>query len=193
VAAQAEPGSEFTHEGRAYRRTDSSNDRRLEQLDGIRPVRVTDLSEGRTFNVAAAWPSGRELSMSFDTASQGRGSRRRGAHGDTLVDAVFIRPSGEIHAPWWAAAALTMVTPRQERSTEQAENRRDEERLAHAKQRGEPAAECDEERGDGLVAHRLGGGHPGHQLLRRLAHPVGGEHRVEAVPPAPLVDSVKPE
>jgi hypothetical protein len=54
ATAEAAPGAEFTHEGRAYRRTDSQNDRRLEKLDGARPVRVTDLAEGRTFDVAAA-------------------------------------------------------------------------------------------------------------------------------------------
>lgn len=54
VTREAAPGAEFTHEGRAYRRTDSLNDQRREKADGTRPVRVTDLAEGRTFDVAAA-------------------------------------------------------------------------------------------------------------------------------------------
>jgi site-specific recombinase XerD len=54
ATGQAPPGTEFTHDSRAYRRTDSESDRRREKTDGNRPVRVTDLAEGRTFDVAAA-------------------------------------------------------------------------------------------------------------------------------------------
>lgn len=104
AAAATVPGTEFTHEGRVYRRTDSANDRRLEKLDGARPVRVIDLAEDRTFNVAVA------EDQAFWTWAVVETLRHSGIRAEELVELTHLsvrqyqRKNGEV-------AALLVIAP----------------------------------------------------------------------------------
>jgi integrase len=104
AAGQTAPGTGFAHQGLAYRRTDSPGDQQREKADGIRPVRVTGLADGRTFDVTAA------EEQAFWQWAVVETLRHSGIRGEELVELTHLsvrqyqRKNGEV-------AALLVIAP----------------------------------------------------------------------------------
>lgn len=104
AARAAAPGQEFTHQGRAFRRTSSRHDQDRAKAEGAMPVRVTDQATGRTFNVVL------EEDRAFWEWAIVETLRHSGIRIEELCELTHLsirqyqRPNGEI-------AALLVIAP----------------------------------------------------------------------------------
>ncbi len=104
AARAAAPGEEFTHQGRAFRRTSSRHDQDRAKAEGAMPVRVIDQATGRTFNVVL------EEDRAFWEWAIVETLRHSGIRIEELCELTHLsirqyqRPNGEI-------AALLVIAP----------------------------------------------------------------------------------